>query len=78
MSQTFENYLPAEVSRIGQREKLSDDKAFLFWFAVNVLGGSHRGQVSRFQKSSSPFISAMPFFLYLSSLASPHFFIKKS
>ncbi|MGA2318227.1 MAG: AIPR family protein [Thermodesulfobacteriota bacterium] len=33
----FNKYLQAEVRQISQRERLSADKAFLFWFAINVL-----------------------------------------
>ncbi|MDP2992244.1 MAG: hypothetical protein Q8N82_02645 [Deltaproteobacteria bacterium] len=37
MATSFNNYLQAEVRHISQRERLSADKAFLFWFAVNIL-----------------------------------------
>lgn len=37
MSKTFEKYLSTETKRIGKREKLSEDKAFLFWFATCIL-----------------------------------------
>jgi hypothetical protein len=37
MPKSFEVYLSTEIDRIGGREKLSEDKAFLFWFATNVL-----------------------------------------
>ena len=33
----FNKYLQAEVRQISQRERLSPDKAFLFWFAVRIL-----------------------------------------
>jgi len=37
MAQSFGTYLSSEVSRIGKRERLTEDKAFLFWFATTVL-----------------------------------------
>lgn len=37
MSNTFKIYLNTEVARISKQEKLSKDKAFLFWFATAVL-----------------------------------------
>ncbi len=37
MVKSFETHLASEVARIGKREKLSDDKAFLFWFGTTVL-----------------------------------------
>jgi len=37
MPKNFMTHLPAEITRISRRERLSPDKAFLFWFAVNIL-----------------------------------------
>jgi hypothetical protein len=37
MATAFSNYLQAEVRGISQRERLSPDRAFLFWFAVTIL-----------------------------------------
>jgi hypothetical protein len=37
MATAFNNYLQAEIRQISQRERLSPDKAFLFWFAVRIL-----------------------------------------
>jgi hypothetical protein len=37
MNKTFNDYLIAEIKRIAKREKLSEDKAFLFWFGSVIL-----------------------------------------
>jgi len=37
MAMGFNNYLKTEVRRISRLESLSEDKAFLFWFAVSIL-----------------------------------------
>lgn len=37
MTITFNNYIQAEVRQISQRERLTSDQAFLFWFAVTIL-----------------------------------------
>jgi len=37
MTTSFNSYLQAEVGQISKRERLSADKAFLFWFAANIL-----------------------------------------
>lgn len=37
MAKSFQTYLSTEVTRIVRREELSEDKAFLFWFATTVL-----------------------------------------
>lgn len=37
MAISFQTYLSTEVARIVRREELSEDKAFLFWFATTVL-----------------------------------------
>ncbi len=37
MVKAFEKYLSAEVKRIAKRERLSEDAAFLFWCATNIL-----------------------------------------
>ncbi len=37
MTATFNNYLQAEVKQISQRERLTGDQAFLFWFAITIL-----------------------------------------
>jgi hypothetical protein len=37
MSKAFKAHLASEVKRIARREKLSEDKAFLFWFATGIL-----------------------------------------
>ncbi len=37
MAKAFQTYLTTEIARISKQEKLSEDKAFLFWFAITVL-----------------------------------------
>lgn len=37
MRKKFEENLLTEIQRIAKRENLSDDKAFLFWFATVIL-----------------------------------------
>jgi hypothetical protein len=37
MPTAFESYLTAEVDRVSAREKISTDKAFLFWFGKTIL-----------------------------------------
>jgi hypothetical protein len=37
VTKSFETYLAAEVARIGRREKVTADKAFLFWFGTHIL-----------------------------------------
>jgi len=37
MAISFRRHLVNEVKRIGRRENLAEDKAFLFWFAVTIL-----------------------------------------
>ncbi len=37
MSKAFNDYLQAEVKQISKQERLSADKAFLFWFATSIL-----------------------------------------
>ena len=37
MRKTFDTYLLKEIKRIARQENLSDQKAFLFWFAIVIL-----------------------------------------
>ena len=37
MAKPFKTHITAEIGRISKKEKLTPDKAFLFWFATSIL-----------------------------------------